>query len=287
MELDPPRGVTETPADYEARVHALARPLRTPMDQGTMAWYVWGEDAAPPLVLLHGGFGSWRHWILNVVPLSRHYRVLCADLPGLGDSDPLPGEYTADNIARAVLQGIDHLLGDARFRITGFSFGGIITSHVGPLASARIDRLVTVAPGALGLTSRRPELVSLGVRRDPQAVLDTHRENLARLMIKDPARIDDLALHLQVETVRRARARSGSIPWTDASARALARCECPIAGVWGERDLIAEQHMHERVALFQRLQPGCPFEIIEGAGHWVMYERPDRFNPLLLDILAR
>jgi pimeloyl-ACP methyl ester carboxylesterase len=45
--------------------------------------------------------------------------------------------------------------------------------------------------------------------------------------------------------------------------------------------------MHERVALFQRLQPGCPFEIIEGAGHWVMYERPDRFNPLLLDILAR
>jgi pimeloyl-ACP methyl ester carboxylesterase len=94
-------------------------------------------------------------------------------------------------------------------------------------------------------------------------------------------------LHLQVETVRRARARSGSIPWTDASARALARCECPIAGVWGERDLIAEQHMHERVALFQRLQPGCPFEIIEGAGHWVMYERPDRFNPLLLDILAR
>ena len=48
-----------------------------------------------------------RNWIAQeVVPLSRHYRVLCADLPGLGDSDRLPGEYTADNVAAAVLRGI-------------------------------------------------------------------------------------------------------------------------------------------------------------------------------------
>ncbi len=288
MQLDPPRGAGESPAAYEARVHALARTHRTPMGEGAMAWHEWGDPGAPPLVLLHGGFGSWRHWILNVVPLSRHHRVLAADLPGLGDSDLLPGEYTADGVAAAVLAGIDARVGEgAPFALCGFSFGGIIGSHVAALVGARVTRFVAVAPGALGLTSRRPELESLGGRRDPATVMQIHRVNLGRLMIKDPARIDDLALHVQVETVKRARARSGGIPWTDAAARALARCRCPIAGVWGERDLIAEEHMHERRELFERLHPGCPFQVIEGAGHWVMYERPDRFNPVLLEMLAR
>jgi len=293
VELDPPRGADEAPGDYEARVYAGARIRRTRLEPdapggGTMAWHEWGDAHGPPLVLFHGGFGSWRHWILNVVPLSLHYRVLCADLPGLGESDSLNGEYTADNIAAAVLAGIDSLLGHgASFAVTGFSFGGIIGAHLSALAGARVRRFVAVAPGALGLTSRRPVLESLNGRRDPDTVREIHRTNLGRLMIKDPSRIDDLALYLQRETVRRARARSGAIPWTDAAARALERCECPIAGIWGECDWIAEEHMHERVELFRRIQPGCPFEVVEGAGHWVMYERPDRFNPLLLDILAR
>ena len=288
VELDPPRAEGESPADYEARIHGASELLRTPMDEGSMAWHAWGDASAPPLVLLHGGFGSWRHWILNVIPLSRRFRVLAADLPGLGESDRLPHEYTPDNIAAEALRGVDTLLGEgARFAMCGFSFGGIIGSHVAALAGARVTRFVAVAPGALGLTSRRPELASLSSRRrDPRSVRAIHRINLGRLMIHDPDRIDDLALHVQAETVKRARARSGAIPWTDVAAHALARCDCPIAGVWGERDLIAEQHMHERVALFERLQPGCPFHVIEGAGHWVMYERPDRFNALLLELAA-
>jgi len=286
--LDPPRGEGESPADYEARIHGESQLLRTPMDAGHIAWHAWGAPHAPPLVLLHGGFGSWRHWILNVIPLSRRFRVLAADLPGLGESDRLPHEYTPDHISREVLRGIDALAGDgAPFAMAGFSFGGIIGSHVAALAGERVTRFVAIAPGALGLTSRRPELASLSARRrDARAVRAIHRINLGRLMIHDPNRIDDLALHVQAETVKRARARSGKIPWTDVAARALARCTCPIAGVWGERDLIAEQHMHERVALFERLQPGCPFHVIEGAGHWVMYERPDRFNPLLAELAA-
>jgi pimeloyl-ACP methyl ester carboxylesterase len=287
MVLDPPRRAGETAADYAARIHAASGLERTPMATGSLAWHGWGPTTAPPLVLLHGGFGSWRHWILNVIPLARRYRVWCADLPGLGDSDRLQGEYTADAVAAAVLHGIDTLLGaGAPFAMAGFSFGGIVGSHVAALAGRRVTRFVAIAPGALGLTSRRPVLESLGVRRDAAAVREVHRVNLGRLMIKDPARIDDLALHVQEETVRRARARSGAIPWTDVAARALARCECPIAGLWGECDWIAEEHMGERVDLFQRIQPGCPFHVVEGAGHWVMFERPDRVNPLLVGLIG-
>ena len=129
MMLDPPRGADESPADYEARVHALSTLHRSPMSEGEIAWHCWGSPDKPPLLLLHGGFGSWRHWILNVVPLSRHFQVYCADLPGLGDSDILPSEYTADNIAAEVLHSIDALLGpEVRFHLVGFSFGGITGS---------------------------------------------------------------------------------------------------------------------------------------------------------------
>jgi len=63
-----------------------------------------------------------------------------------------------------------------------------------------------------------------------------HRENLCRLMIGDPARADDLAVHLQVENLRRSRFKSGAIPRSDVLLRALPAIRAPIAGIWGGAD---------------------------------------------------
>ena len=74
-------------ADPAAVVDALARTarkVRTPCGDGAMVWRVWGEGE--PLVLFHGGSGSWTHWIRNIPGLSRHYELWVADIPGLGDS---------------------------------------------------------------------------------------------------------------------------------------------------------------------------------------------------------
>jgi alpha-beta hydrolase superfamily lysophospholipase len=55
---------------------------------GGMIWHAWGPDNAPTFVLLHGGSGSWTHWIRNIEPLvAEGYRVLAVDLPGFGDSE--------------------------------------------------------------------------------------------------------------------------------------------------------------------------------------------------------
>src|SRR3546814_1155899 len=50
----------------------------TPCGDGQMVWRLWGEG--PPLVLLHGGSGSWTHWFRNIPALARRYRVIAADL---------------------------------------------------------------------------------------------------------------------------------------------------------------------------------------------------------------
>lgn len=74
-----------TRSDCAAAVGALnraARKVETPCGDGPMVWRVWG--AGEPLVLLHGGTGSWTHWIRSIPRLSGHYQLWVPDLPGLG-----------------------------------------------------------------------------------------------------------------------------------------------------------------------------------------------------------
>ena len=62
-----------TTGDPAATVDALARTARkleTSCGDGAMVWRVWG--AGEPLVLFHGGSGSWTHWIRNIPELSRY-----------------------------------------------------------------------------------------------------------------------------------------------------------------------------------------------------------------------
>jgi len=48
-------------------------------------------------VLLHGGGGSWTHWVSNILPLVESgRRVLAVDLPGMGQSDMPPHGSDAD-----------------------------------------------------------------------------------------------------------------------------------------------------------------------------------------------
>ena len=57
-----------------------------------MVWRVWG--VGEPLVLFHGGSGSWTHWIRNIPELSRHYELWVPDIPGLGGSAMPPKPWT-------------------------------------------------------------------------------------------------------------------------------------------------------------------------------------------------
>ena len=61
-------------------------------------------------------------------------------------------------------------------------------------------------------------------------VVAAHRHNLAVLMFGDPAQIDGLAIHLQMENVRTARGRAGGFPASDSLRRVIAAGHS--AAVW-------------------------------------------------------
>ena len=58
--------------------------------------------SGPALVLLHGMAASWQWWLENIPTLARHHRVIAVDLPGFGQSEPLPAPAQMATHARTV-----------------------------------------------------------------------------------------------------------------------------------------------------------------------------------------
>jgi 2-hydroxy-6-oxonona-2,4-dienedioate hydrolase len=265
-------------------IAAEAERLDTPCGEGTMVWRVWGSG--PPLVLFHGGYGSWTHWIRNVLPLSRGFTVVAPDLPGLGASATPPEPHTAEGLARIIVDGLDLVLPRREpLHLAGFSFGGVLGGHVAAQLGDRVRAFTVVGSNGLGLVRQPTDLQRVPADAAAETALAIHRHNLGALMIADPAKIDELAVYLQSTNAPRARVRSRRFSRADTLARALPLISARLDGIWGGRDATAYPHLDERAQTLRSHQPQSRFEIISGAGHWVQYEAADRFNPLLAEIV--
>ena len=82
-----------TPEEIVGAIAATSERIETPCGDGSMVWRAWGRG--PALVLLHGGHGSWTHWLRSIEALSAEYKVFAADMPGYGESASPPDPYTA------------------------------------------------------------------------------------------------------------------------------------------------------------------------------------------------
>lgn len=267
-------------ADFEAR----ARRVDTPCGGGTMAWRIWGEG--PPVVLGHGATGAWSHWIANIDALARHHMVIAADLPGHGDS-AMPAEETHAALAAPLAEGLRQVLPDGLpVDLVGFSFGGVIFSHLAALHPGIARRVILVGCGGLDTPHGHVDLKpARGLRgEERQAVL---RHNLLGLMLHAPESVDALALHLLERNARAARLASApTLVLPDRLAAVLPRIAQPVDAIWGEHDRPHPDPAAQE-AVIRRTHPGTDFRVIAEAGHWAMYERPEAFNAALLDMLGR
>jgi pimeloyl-ACP methyl ester carboxylesterase len=94
-----------------------------------------------PLILLHSVGSSVYEFEDVMEALSAHQRVIAWDMPGHGDSDPLPRHYTIDDYAGAVVRLMD-ALNIERASVLGESIGGPICAALGADHADRIERLI-------------------------------------------------------------------------------------------------------------------------------------------------
>lgn len=261
-----------------------AEVFRTPCGDGDLVWRRWGTGE--PVVLCHGGSGSWTHWIRTVPALSRHYELWVPDLPGLGDSAMPPRPWTPATSASVLTAGLRQLVSpDRKLHLVGFSFG----AHVATMAAVELGDWLAdftiIGSAALGLPWRSLELPKERSTMTAAERREVHRKTLEVLMFADPARIDELAVDVQAANIAKARFRSREFAATDEIRTTLAHVTAPLRAIWGARDAIARPSVEACFDVLRLHHPELVTRTIPGAGHWVMYEAPDAFNAALTELL--
>ena len=285
-ELTPP----ELPAEAQA-ILDLATRAETPCGSGLMVWRRWGEKTCrpglAPVVLFHGGSGSWTHWLRNIEALVQSGReVLVPDLPGFGDSAAPSSGTDADALPEPVEQGLAILLAHRACDLVGFSFGGMVAGFIAAQFPARARRLVLVGAPGLGIAPETP--VRLRAWRhlpDPAQRDAVHRGNLAALMLYRPQAITELALRLHVVNVLRDRMQGRSLSRTDVLARALVQVVCRVDAIYGSEDALYRGRMALLEPALRQAKNFGSLRLVEAAGHWVQFEQPDAFDKALLAVL--
>jgi pimeloyl-ACP methyl ester carboxylesterase len=250
----------------------------------------------PPLLLVHGLGGCWQWWLENLPVLSQHSRVIAVDLPGFGESEPLPPPGKMATQVESLAALLDQL-GLDRVTLVGHSMGGLIAMMFAFEHPDRLNGLVPVCAGGVDLGPRRLAAIVQGFlafnawfKRPAVNRAFAQRPRLRRLMFTGVTG-DPSALSPQLGAVLVPRLASGP-GFVDAviSAGAMEgaieaeRIVTPSLLIWGGRDPILP--VRGAQALAERM-PDARLEVLAGVGHCPMFERPAHFNELLAAFVAK
>lgn len=268
--------------------------MRTEVDGVGIETEVTGEGR--PVVLLHGFPDSGRLWRNQVPALAdAGFKVIVPDLRGYGRSDkPAEAEaYSIPFLAGDVLGVLDRL-GIERAHVVGHDWGAALAWAIASLVPDRVDHLVALSVG------NPVAFRSAGLEQNEKSwyMLLFQFEGVAERWLSDDdwANFRQWGSHPDTDAVIADLERDGSLTpglcWYRANvppeswvgpAMDLPAVAAPTMGVWSTGDFaLTEAQMSESG---KHVRGGWRYERLEGPGHWMQLEAPDRVNALLLDFL--
>ena len=156
-----PEGAALVRARYKEVLQHWPEPskqLRIPTRSGETFVVACGDEAAPPLVLLHGSAGNSAMWLANIADWARSFRVFAVDVigePGLSAAVRPP--MTSESYALWLDDVLDALEVKAA-SFVGVSLGGWLGLDFAIRRPQRVVSLGLVSPGGLG-----PQRIPFGV----------------------------------------------------------------------------------------------------------------------------
>lgn len=294
----------DTPSSLPEAVRSrLAQATRfyTPVDAGRMSWYAWGNahSTQPPVVLFHGGSGSWTHWVHAILPLVDAGRyVVAADLPGFGQSDKPDRGGDADALSEPLAQGLANLFQGRPIHLVGFSFGGLSAGLMlaaeaereqrGEAPRVNVQRMVFVGAPAMGVVPERQFELKAWRHLETEAERDAiHKYNLGALMLAQPQNIEGLAFEIHKANMANDRGGRRRLAHTDILARSLPSVQTEVHAIYGQYDALYKAWIGALEAAYQQAAPQFKgLQLIPGAGHWVQFEAAEPFNAALARVLG-
>ncbi|MDA0815647.1 MAG: alpha/beta hydrolase [Chloroflexi bacterium] len=254
------------------------------------SYWDWGNEDAPPLVLVHGGRDHARAWERIAEAFQDEYHVVALDLRGHGDSEwSIGGSYTIPDNVLDVVRCIETVGSPAR--VLGHSYGasislvaaGTFPEHFAALAA--IDGTHSSNPADTdGMGPQWLRRWADRVREFESSVPVVYPDIQAaeqRVRQANPKLPDDLVPHL---TRWAAQPVEGGYIWKydwwvnnrtsmeirrEELERFWGAIECPVMLIAGggsrsRQRTDAEQYFRNARSL-----------VVEGAGHWVHHEQPE------------
>ena len=236
------------------------------------------DDARPPILIVHGLFGSGRNWGVIAKRLAETRRVVTVDLRNHGDSFHAES-HGYDEMAEDLATTIDRIGGTAD--VIGHSMGGKAAMTLALATPARLRRLMVadIAPvayrhgaghGALIAAMKALDLSTIATRADADEALEADIPNPAvRAFLLQSLDVKEGRWKLNLPVLARELDRV-----MDFSAPASA-FEGPTLFLAGAAsDYIRPEHRPTIKALF----PNARQAKIPDAGHWLHAERPRAFE---------
>jgi pimeloyl-ACP methyl ester carboxylesterase len=252
--------------------------------------------AGPPVLLLHGFPDSGALWDA-VMPLlvASGYRVIVPDLRGFGDSDAPPAvrEYRLEYAVADLVALLDRLCPQEPVRVIGHDWGAVAAwclamAHPERVRAQLVDSVGHPREYALsGLEQKRKGLYTIAWQARGLAEASLSRDDHAglRRWARQHPRIDEV-----VRAISRPGRLTAGLNWYRANLVGVLfgswpQCEVPTLGVWSSNDSLLAEDQMQRSA--RRMLAPWEYVRIDGAGHWLPLEQPERVARLAIDWFQR
>jgi esterase len=236
--------------------------------------------SGPPLLLLHGLFGSSTNWRSIAKTLGAEFRVIAVDLRNHGAS-PWADSMSYDEMAADVAALIDRL-GLAAPAVLGHSMGGKVAMTLALTDAAHVGRLIVVdiAPVTYGDRFSPHVDAMLAAAPDEAKTRDEIKQKLAAtisdervvafLMTNLVRKDDGYAWRINLDAIQAGMTDISAFP---APLEGLTY-DGPVTVIDGEQSTYVTDEGRER---FRAHFPQARFETIADAGHWLHADQPVAF----------
>jgi pimeloyl-ACP methyl ester carboxylesterase len=253
-----------------------------------------GEETAPPVVLIHGYSASTYTWS-NAAPrlAAEGFRVFVVDLIGFGFSQkPAWSDYTIDTQARMIVRFMNRL-GIGRAVVVGSSYGGAIALSVALDNPERVEKLILSAAVCNDEIKNLPltRLVTTPVLGEVFAPFLTGSKTYVRARLKnslnpanhhliDETRVESIMLPLQAADSHRSLLATLKNWHADRLERDAQNLNVPTLLIWGEDDKVIPLYNGDKL---HRAIPDSRLIVFKNCGHMPHEEYTNEFVELVAD----
>ena len=256
--------------------------------------------AGPPVLMLHGGgpgASGLSNYARNIDALATRFRVLVPDLPGYGGSSKgVNSEDPFGDLAAAMLALLD-ALGIDRAHVVGNSLGGACALRMALEQPGRVDRLVLMGPGGIGISQAAPTeglKRLLGYYAGEGPTLEKLRTFICEDLVFDGSRVPEAVLRERFEASIDPEVLASPPLRAPKDLEAFRRLDFLLDPrlpalehrtlvLWGTADRV---NPATGAMALQARMPACDAYLFSRTGHWVQWERADEFNAVVTAFLS-